>query len=152
MTDNKPAYTVRIAEADGKTRYFAAFVDGSGIRQEAEINREIYFALEDCRRKEKRQSKFHDRHVEHLELSENQLAQRMAEPSNPLDMLIDTSVTLQAAIDALPSDLRRRFLLYHEMGLGFTEIAKAENLSKQAIAQSIGRAEEKIKKYFSDGC
>ena len=64
MTDNRPTYSVRITETDGTIRYFTA---GNGIQQKIEINREIYFALEDCRKQEKRQQKHFDRHIEHLD-------------------------------------------------------------------------------------
>jgi len=42
LTDNKPAYTVRVAEAGEYTRNFAAFFeDGSGIRREIEVDETV---------------------------------------------------------------------------------------------------------------
>ena len=151
MADNKPAYSVHTAEMDGTARYFTAFTNDSGAKQEIEINYEIYLALEDYRLIEKRQENEFDRHREHFQLSEAQLAARTLRPPQPMEEAVAQALDMQAALDELPPDQRRRFLLSHEMGLSFSEIARDENLSRQAIAQSIGRAEEKIKNILSVG-
>ena len=148
MTDNKPAYTVRIAEVDGTTRYFTAFVDGSGIQHEIEIPREVYLALEDCRLTEKRQENEFDRHRERFELSEAQLAVRTLRPPLPMEEAVTQTVDMQAALATLTDTQRRRFLLYHDHGLSFEQIAKAENRIKSTIVESIMAASEKIKNYF----
>ena len=151
MIDNKPTYTVRVTEMDGIIRYFTAFFDGSGIRQEIEINREIYLALEDCRKKEKRQQKYFDRYIEHLDLSEGQLAERIANLPVLVEDIVTYALATQAALEILPENHLRRYLLYHREGLSFAQIGILENCSKQAIAQSVGKAEAKIKNFFDEG-
>jgi len=151
MTDHKPTYSVRVAETDETVNYFTTFIDGDGIRQEVEINREIYLALEDCRRKEKHQQKFFDRYIEHLDLSEEQLAARVADLPVLVDEIVTLAVATQSALAELPEGQRRRYLLHHREDLSFAKIGILENCSKQAIAQSVGKAEATIKNFFTEG-
>ena len=151
MTDNKPAYTVRIAEVDGTTRYFTAFVDGSGIQQDIEIPREVYLALEDCRLTEKRQENEFDRHRERFELSEAQLAERTLRPPLPMEEAVTQKVDMQAALATLTDTQRRRFLLYHEHGLSYEQIAAVEGCKLQVVARSIDTAKLKLKNFFDEG-
>ena len=151
MKDNRPTYSVRVTEMDGAIQYYTAFIDGNGMRQEIEINREIYLALEDCRKKEKRQQKYFERYIEHLDLSEEQLAERIVNRPKPVEDIVTRALATQAALEMLSTNHRRRYLLYHREGLSFAQIGKLENCSKQAIAQSVGKAETKIKKYIDEG-
>jgi len=45
----------------------------------------------------------------------------------------------------LPATQRRRFILYHEFGLTYEQIAEMEGCSKVSAFRSVSRAEEKIK-------
>jgi RNA polymerase sigma factor (sigma-70 family) len=148
MTDNKPAYTVRATETGGTPRYFAAFEDGCGTRQEIEIDYETYLALDACRKHEQRQRKFFERHIEHLELSENQLAARTLRPPKPVEEAAAQAVDMHAALAALTDTQRRRFLLYHAHGLNYRQLAQAEGCSTTAAEASVAAAKAKLKKFF----
>jgi len=150
MRGNSTAYTVRIEETDGATRYLAAFADGDGTRQEVEINREIYLALEDCRRHEQRQMKYFDRHIEHLELSEAQLAARALRLPQPMDEAAALAVDMRDALAALTETQRRRFLLYHAHGLNYRQLAEVEGCSTTAAENSVTAAKAKLQKFFED--
>ena len=142
------AYRVRIEGEGSNTRYFSSFVDAADAVHEIEISFEIYLALENCRRHEKRQENFIDRHVEQAELSEGQLQERMARLPPALELLVENqeqAIKLHTAIASLPESQRRRFLLYHEDGLTQEQIAALDGCSQTAIANSIQRAKEKIK-------
>jgi len=80
MSKEKPTYTMRVEHG----RYFAAFKDSLGNRQEIEIPHDIFIALEECRKHEKRQANAFERHIEHMELSETQLSARMSIRRNAL--------------------------------------------------------------------
>ena len=149
MTDNKPTYTVRISETGGAPRYYAAFVDGSGARQEVEINREIYLTLEECRRDESRQQRSVKRHQERLDLTEEQLADRIAKLPVPMEEMVTLTMAAITALAEFPENQRRRFLLYYKEGLSYEQIGVIENCSKQAIAKSIGAATTGILNYFN---
>ena len=149
MNNNKPAYTVRTGETDGALHYYAAFTDGDGLSQEVEVSREVYLALDDCRKHEKRQVHFIERHVERAELSEEQLQERMIRLLPTLELSMENreqAVHLYAAIESLPEIQRRRFLLYHEDGLTYQQIATQEGCTIMPIQRSIAGAEEKIRK------
>ena len=148
LADNKPAYTVRVAEAGGTTRFFAAFEDGSGIRQEIEVDEAVYLALDACRLIEKGQENERGRHWERFKLSEAQLAARTHRPQKPMEEAVVQAVDMQAALATLTEAQRRRFLLYYDHGLSYEQIAKAENRALNAIVQSINAAEEKLKNFF----
>lgn len=149
-------YRVRVESADGITRYFASFADGEGAAHEAEIAFDVYSALENCRKHEKRQINFEDRHVEQAELSEAQLHERMLRLPPALEHLVEDqeqAAQLHAAIASLPETQRRRFLLYHEDGLTYEQIAALEGCTLMPIKRSIACAEEKIRekiKIFRD--
>jgi len=153
MIDNKPTYTVRTGETDGSLRYYAAFVDGDGIPREAEINREVYLALEECRRHEQRQVRSDERHRERLVLSEGQLAERILLPSRSIEEAVAQAADIQAALASLTSTQRRRLLLYYEHGLSYEQIAEIENCAYQVITKSVVLAKEKLQKFFEgEGC
>ncbi len=151
MRDN--TYNVRVENVNGIDRYFAFFADGEGVMHETEVSFEVYLALESCRKHEKRQDNFDDRHVEQAALSEGQLQERMIHLSPALELLVENqeqAEQLQSAISALPEIQRRRFLLYHEDELTYRQIAALEFCSKVAVIHSIQRAEEKIKSFLKN--
>jgi RNA polymerase sigma-70 factor (ECF subfamily) len=149
MSDEKFTYTVREEIKDGEVCYFATFADGNGMLREAEITYEVYIALEDCRRHEQRQQRSFERHIERVKLTEGQIAEHIQTPPEPLEESVDATVTFQAALATLTDIQRRRFLLYHEYGLSFEQIAQAESRYKSTIAESITAATEKLKNFFS---
>ena len=149
MSDDTPTYAVREETIDGTTRYYAAFEDGNGVQQEAEIPYEVYLALDQCRLVEKRQENERGRHRERFELSEAQLAARTLRPPLPMEEAVVQAVDMQATLATLTDTQRRRFLLHYEHGLSFEQIAQAENRYKSTIGESIENATEKFKNYFS---
>jgi DNA-directed RNA polymerase specialized sigma24 family protein len=56
--------------------------------------------------------------------------------------------TLKRSLAELSKIERRRLILYYEKGLTFKQIAEAENCKYPAVMKSVGKAKEKIKKYF----
>jgi len=148
MPDERFTYAVREETVDGATRYFAAFRDGSDNPQETEIPREVYMALDDCRRHEQRQIRSDMRHIEQSLLSDEQLINRAEKPPAPLEEAISLSLDLRAALPLLTETQRRRFLLYHAHGLSYEQIAIVENCSERAIKYSVSAARQSLKKFF----
>jgi len=151
MSDDTSAYVVREEIGDGTIRYYAAFEDGNGVQQEAEIPYAVYLALDQCRLVEKRQENERVRHRERFELSEAQLAARTLRPPLPMEEAVVQAVDMQAALATLTETQRRRFLLYHEHGLNYEQIAAVEGCKFQVIARSIEAAKVKLKNYFDEG-
>jgi len=148
MPFEKFTYAVRAENADGAPRYFAAFVDGGGNPQEVEIPREVYLALEACRRDMNRQIASIKRHQERLALSEGQLAARVNASHAPMEERVDAALSMQAALASLTETQRQRFLLYHEYGLNVEQIATVEDCAHPAIVKAISTAQQKLEKYF----
>ena len=55
---------------------------------------------------------------------------------------------LNRAIQQLPEIQRRRFVLYHEYGLTYEQIAMMDGCTFQAVALTVKAAEQKIKNIF----
>ncbi|MCL2300150.1 MAG: hypothetical protein FWC27_08415 [Firmicutes bacterium] len=143
-------YLLRTDNTGGEQKYYAAFSDSNGIRQEIEVSREVYLVLGEYRRDERRQLHYTERHHEQLELSEMQLAQRIAKLPVPLDDLIVASVDMQAALLQLTAVQRRRFLLCCEYGLNCQQIADKEGCTARAVEYSVSTAKARLKKYFEE--
>lgn len=144
-------YHIRIENADGITRYYTSFTDGEGRKHEAEVSIEVYLALEECRKHEKRQENFVDRHVEQADLSESQLQGRMIRLPPALETLLENQEQtdqLLSAIATLSETQQKRFLLYHEGGFSQEQIAAQDGCSQSAVAYSIYLAKEKIKRHL----
>jgi RNA polymerase sigma factor (sigma-70 family) len=52
---------------------------------------------------------------------------------------------MRQAVAELPEIRRRRFVLYHEFGLTYEQIAKVEGCTKMPVKRSIDRAEAEIR-------
>jgi len=150
MSDEKFTYTVQDEIKGGEGCYYATFIDGNGLPQEAGISYEVYIALEDCRRHEQRQQRSIERHIERVKLTEGQIAEHIQTPPEPLEASVDAIVSLQAALATLTDTQRRRFLLYHEYGLSYEQIAVVEGCKFQVIARSIAAAIAKLKNFFEE--
>ena len=133
---------------DGATRYYAAFRDGNGVQQEAEIPREVYMALDACRLVEKRQTNEFERHWERFALSEAQLTARMLRPPLSMEEAVAQTADMQSALAALTDTQRRRFLLHNEHELNYQQIAIVEGCSVRAVEYSVAAAKATLKKYF----
>ena len=57
---------------------------------------------------------------------------------------------LRLAIRQLSVIQRRRFVLHHEFGLTYEQIAEIEGYKKQSVCESILRAEEKIREIIKN--
>jgi RNA polymerase sigma-70 factor (ECF subfamily) len=148
MFDNTNPYILRTEIAAGITRYYVSFADGEATLRETEISREVYLAMEECRKHEKRQRNFFDRYIEHSDLADETLRHRALFSPEPIEETIinnETADALRAAVARLPKVQRRRFILYHETGLTYEQISKMEGCTKMPIKRSIDRAEEKIR-------
>lgn len=151
MSFEKSTYYICEKITEGEISYFASFIDGNGTYQEIKIPDDVFLVLEQCRKHESRQERSIRRHQEQALLEDAQLQSRVFQPICSVEDVVSLTVDMQAALATLTDIQRRRFLLYHEYGLSYELIAKEENLSKQAIAQSISRAEKAIKKFISEG-
>lgn len=148
MFDNSNHYTPRTEIIEGIMHYYVSFKDGQAIPRETEVSRPIY--LEFCRfvKQERNLRRWDERHIEQSELTDETLYTRALCPPNGVEETVFKSQRdecLRQAIAELPEIQRRRFILYHEYGLTYDQIAEMEGCKRQPVTRSIERAVEKIR-------
>ena len=115
---------------------------------EVEVTKEVFdlmnrFELDDL----KELNEF-DRHIEHSELTEHTLNNRMLFKQESIEDLIMRKTSLQdlrKAINMLSEVQRRRIKLYYFDELTEKEIAKLENVSQKNISKSLTVAKNNLK-------
>ena len=148
MFDNKNPYTLRIETVDGITYYYVSFMDEQGIYRETEVSRPVYLEFLRFVKTERNLRRWDERHTEQSELTDETLHIRAFNPPKDLEDIVFDNMRdkqLQLAIQELPEIQRRRFVLHHEFGLTYEQIANIEGCSKVSAFRSVNRAEEKIK-------
>ncbi len=152
MFDNTNDYTLRTEDAEEGTRYYVRFQNGQQETIEEEISEELAKVLfVDFVRIERNLTRFDERYVERLALSEEELGKRIANVPVSTEDQVHKSIqneTLHNAMVGLSEIQRRRVLLYYVHDLTLDEIALVEGCQKTRVKKSIDRAKEKIKKYF----
>lgn len=115
---------------------------------EVEVTKEVFdlmnrFELDDL----KELNEF-DRHIEHSELTEHTLNNRMLFKEESIEDLIIRKTSLEdlrKAINMLSEVQRRRIKLYYFDELTEKEIAKLENVSQKNISKSLTVAKNNLK-------
>ncbi len=71
----------------------------------------------------------------------------IAQPKSLEDSTFDSlqNEQLRLAIQSLPDNQRKRFVLHHEFGFTYEQIADLEGRKRSAICESVKRAEEKVR-------
>ena len=72
----------------------------------------------------------------------------LLEIEDPRDSMDDLSLTLRAALDRVPSDLRDAFLLKHDAGYTYDEIAELTAASPSAVKMRVHRAREALRSFL----
>lgn len=151
MFDNSNPYTFHTEFVEGITHYFVSFVDGEGFQRETEVSRPVYLEFLRFVKTERNLRRWDERHTEQSELTDETLYDRAINvPESVEDTAFDSlqNEQLRLVIQGLPNIQRRRFVLYHEFGLTYEQVAEIEGCTFQAVAKAIKAAEAKIKKFF----
>ena len=146
--DKDNPYTMNVKDG----RFYIMFNNVDNETVTVEVSEDVYalfntFELEDLAL----MNEF-DRHSEHSELGEQELARRAEIVHITTDDIVAAKIeneTLMAAVDKLPSKQRRRVILYFFHGLTYEEIARIEKCKYQAIQYSIRSAIKKLKDYLA---
>ena len=146
--DKDNPYTMNVKDG----RFYIMFNNIDNETVTIEVSEDVYalfntFELEDLAL----MNEF-DRHSEHSELGEQELARRAEIVHITIDDIVAAKIeneTLMAAVDKLPSKQRRRVILYFFHGLTYEEIARIEKCKYQAIQYSIRSAIKKLKDYLA---
>lgn len=147
MFNDKSPYNIRIEKTDKGNRYFVSFIDGQNAFQELEVSYEVFLAVYQSVKDIRNLQRSDERHLEHSDLSEQTLNDRMFQYQQSPDELIHNSELEKAfelAVSKLPETQRRRFIQYYYRHLTYDQIAEVEGCTKMPIKRSIDRAKEKI--------
>jgi RNA polymerase sigma-70 factor (ECF subfamily) len=151
MFNNENPYTLRTDIVEGITRYYVSFIDGQAINREIEGSRPVYLEFLRFIKHERNLRRWDERHIEQSELTDESLYNRALRPPKSVEETAFDSLRneyLRLAIQQLPEIQRRRFVLYHEFGLTYEQIAEMEGCTHVAVIRSVDKAQNKIKNYF----
>ena len=148
MFKNKNLYTLRVEIVEGIERYYVSFRDGQAIQRETEVSRPVYLEFLRFVKIERNLRRSDERHIEQSELTDETLYTRALYPPTDFEEMVIGCLRdkrLRRVIKELPEIQQRRFILHHEFGLTFEQIAQTEGCSKVAVFHSVSQAEDKIR-------
>jgi RNA polymerase sigma-70 factor (ECF subfamily) len=146
MSYRRKPYEFRF-EGIGTSRHIYACFCDHHHKREIEIGEELHLELVLLNRSVRNMESAEERHSEFRDLSEEEQAERGA-PTNPSaeedafrNLLIEQ---LKAAFLAIPAVQARRYLLAHEFGYSYAEIARMECCSTNAVKKSLIAAKRNL--------
>ena len=152
MFYSQTVYQLRTEEIKGIPYYFVRFVDGAGEQKETQVSRPVYLEFERFIRQENSQARQSRRYIEQSDLTDQSLYDRAQKKPKSVEEAVIANLeneALKTAIAQLPKVQKRRFVLYHEFGLTYEQIAGMEGCTKRAVKFSVDLAVEKIKINYS---
>ncbi|MDR0295622.1 MAG: hypothetical protein LBH91_05465 [Prevotellaceae bacterium] len=149
MFDNANPYTLRKKIIAGFTHYYIHFLDGEGAQKETEVHRRVFLEFRRMVRTERNMRRWDERHIEQSILMDETLYNRsLCQPRSVEETALGNlhNEQLQQTIQSLPEIQRRRFVLCHEFGLTYVQIAEMEGCTKMAVKYTIDKAKAAIAK------
>ena len=129
--------------------YIVKFKDVTGKINEVEIQEKIYNALNRFELEDISQIHKFRKHIEHNEIFDNKLEERMLEKPISIEEEIENKLLLEdlkIAMKQLSDTQKKRLYLYYFEDKTLREIATMEGCSIKNIHKSIGQAIQKLKK------
>ena len=120
--------------------YYVSFIDSRGNLQYIEINKAIFDELNRFELKDVSQMNEYDNHIEHLELSDEELYHRRKIDTNDYynENILNKILIkdLLSEIRKLPILQKNRLIKYYFYNMSYEQIAKEEGISKIAVKYS----------------
>lgn len=119
--------------------------------EEVEVTKEVYDVFNEYELIDIKQMNEYDRHIEHLEYTEDKLSKRTSKLREDIFNEIDLKILndyLYEAIDTLTDIQKRRLKEYYFNHRTLRDIASEEAISFQCVDKSIKKAIKNIKKYL----
>ena len=130
-------YTIRHIEKEDI--YRISFIENT-IKRDLEISKELYDIFNDFELKDKSYMNEYDRHIEHFEISELKLNQKIIHKEISLEdkFIIDSELKqLYLAINKLPKIQKRRIKMFYFEEKTQQEIANLDKCSLRAVQYSL---------------
>lgn len=134
---------------DSLNAYMVSFKDGRGIFQKIKVSDEIYNLLDRFELDDLSEMNEFDNHIEHSELTELTLHNRLKNKPSLLEDEILNKLYCEevfSLLNELPELQRKRIKMYYFSNMTLDEIAKIEGTTHQAISKSINNGIRKLQK------
>ncbi len=141
-------YTIRHIEKEDI--YRISFIENT-IKRDLEISKELYDIFNDFELKDKSYMNEYDRHIEHFEISELKLNQKIIHKEISLEdkFIIDSELKqLYLAINKLPKIQKRRIKMFYFEEKTQQEIANLDKCSLRVVQYSLNYALKNLKKFL----
>jgi len=149
MFDHTNPYILRTEMIEDNTRYFVSFIDGEGVHRESEVSQPVYLEFLNFVKTERNLRRSDERHYDMSGIDCDTILRKMLHPPPSLEDTVFGSLMnyeIRQTIEDLPETQKRRFVLYHEYGLTYEQIADMEGCKRQPVTRSVEIAEDKIRK------
>lgn len=134
-----------------KNKYEVKFKDFNNKQFNIETSEEIFSEFNKFELDDISQMNEYDRHIEHSQLTEETLHNRIKEKELNVEELVISKLEkeeIYKAILKLPEKQRKRIILYFFKELKLREISKKEHTSVRAIQYTISIALKNLKKFL----
>ncbi|MDR2672487.1 MAG: hypothetical protein LBC35_04230 [Coriobacteriales bacterium] len=149
MSKRKKPYEFRFEGEGNDRRIYASFHDHYHCPHEVEISEELHSELVLLNRSVRNIESEEERHGDCRDLTEEEQAQcgALTNPSAEVEALNNLLIKqLRLAFLELPTVQARRYLLAHEYGYSYVEIARMEGCSIHAVKKSLVIAKKNLQK------
>lgn len=129
--------------------YTVSFKDGLGKLTKVEVNEEVFNLLDRFELDDLSEMNEFDNHIEHSELTETTLHNRLKNKPSLLEDEIVNKLYCEevfSLLNELPELQRKRIKMYYFSNMTLDEIAKIEGTTHQAISKSINNGIRKLQK------
>ncbi len=133
---------------ENKDIYTVEFVDNKGVINKVEISVDVFQAFDRFELEDISQIHKFRKHIEHSELTENTLHNRMIDTNVNVEDIVENQIMvdeLKLAIETLTDTQKKRIKMYYFEDLTLQKIANIEGCSIKNVHKSIEQAKEKLK-------
>ena len=136
-----------------ETKYYIKFKDSSNQIKVVEVNEAIYKTFDNFELDDLSFLNEFDRHIEHSEVNENNIFNKLNDKPIELEDYIIQKVTFEElynAISKLPDIQQRRIKMYYFEEMTEQEIAEKEHTTQQSVHIILKRAIDNLKKLLKN--
>lgn len=140
-----------LEKSDNESKYKVKFKNFNNEQFNIEISEEMFIEFNRFELEDVSQMNEYDRHIEHSQLIEATLHNRIKEKGLNVEDLVISKMEnekIHIAISRLPEIQRKRIILYFFKDMKLREISKKEHTSIRAIQYSINIALKNLKKFL----
>ena len=144
-------YTLGIDEINNS--HTITFKDNKNIIHKITVSYEVFKVFDEFELKDISQMHEYERHIEHLELGNEKLNNKMIYKPISIEEQVEKKIVyeeLRKAINQLSDVQKRRIKMYYFENMNVEEIALIENTTHQAVSKSIRKGIEEIKKIIKN--